>query len=157
MPRFEPSFTVKPLQQVTPAALVILQQTVAFVGIDRNPQAMSPRVPLALAMYDLQQLKFLYRYVDAGQPEVLVPTGELIIRPNLHTLRDTATVQPASDKLFHGDDTYIVVEMPGTGDVRLLSLTNGSVVSPAVANMRAFESWEIGVMSMGEFLPLLKI
>jgi hypothetical protein len=157
MPRFEPSFALKPLQQVTPAALVVVQQTVAFVGIHRNPQATSQRAPLALAMYDLQQLKFLYRYFDAGQPDVLLPTGELIIRPNLHTLTDTAAVQPASDKLFHGDDTYIVVEIPGSAEVRLLSLTNGSVMSPTVANMRAFESWEIGVMSMGEFVPLLKI
>jgi hypothetical protein len=157
MPRFEPSFTLKPLQQVTPAALVIVQQTVAFVGINRNPQATSQRVPAALAMYDLQQLKFLYRHFDAGQPDVLVPSGELIIRPNLHTLTDTAALEPASDKLFHGDDTYIVVEIPGSGEVRLLSLTNGSVASPTVAAMRAFESWEIGVMSMGEFVPLLKI
>jgi hypothetical protein len=157
MPRFEPSFALKPLQQVSPAALVIVQQTVAFVVSNRNPQAAAQRVPVALAMYDLQQLKFLCRYFDAGLPEVLVPTGELIIKPNLHTLTDTAAVQPASDKLFHGDDTYVVVEIPGIGEVRLLSLTNGSLVSPTVTNMRAFESWEIGVMSMGEFVPLLKI
>jgi len=158
MPRFEPSFALKPLQQVTPAALVVVQQTVAFVGINRNPQATSQRIPVALAMYDLQQLKFLYRYFDASiQPDVLLPAGELIIKPNLHTLTDTAALEPASDKLFHGDDTYIVVEIPSTGEVRLLSLTNGSVVSPTVTNMRAFESWEIGVMSVGQFVPLLKI
>jgi hypothetical protein len=51
-----------------------------------------------MAVYDLQQLKFLYRYFDAGQPDVLVPTGELVIKPNLHTLTDTATVQPASQQ-----------------------------------------------------------
>jgi hypothetical protein len=110
-----------------------------------------------LAVYDLQQLKFLYRYFDAGQPDVLVPTGELIIKPNLHTLTDNVAIQPASDKLFNGEDTYIVVEIPNTAEVRLLSLTNGSLVSPTVTSMRAFESWEIGVMSMGEFVALLKI
>jgi hypothetical protein len=110
-----------------------------------------------MAVYDLQQLKFLYRYFDAGQPDVLVPTGELVIKPNLHTLTDTATVQPASHKLFLGDDTYSAVEVADSAEVRLWSLTNGSLMRPTVTGMRAFESWEMGVISMGEFVPLLKI
>ena len=157
MPKFEPSFAIKPLQQVSPAALVIFQQAAAFVGINRSGQATAQRVPVALAVYEVEQLKFIYRYFDAGQPDVLVPTGELIIKPNFHTLNDNAAVQPASDKLFHGDDTYIAVEIPGTGELRLLSLTNGSLVRPTVTNMRAFESWEVGVISMGDFVPLLKL
>jgi hypothetical protein len=156
MPKFEPSFAMKSLEQVSPGALVLFQQTAAFV-CNPGATAVAQRRPAALALYDVQQLKFIYRYFEAGQPDVLVPTGELVIKPNLHTLIDSVAVQPASEKLFHGDDTYIVVEAPNAGEVRLLSLTSGSLLRPTVTSMRAFESWEIGVMSMGEFVPLLII
>lgn len=156
MPRFEPSFAIKSLGQVSPGALVIYQQTAALVCSSRSAQAAAQGTP-GLAVYDVEQLKFLYRYFDAGQPDVLVPTGELIIKPNLHTLTDNVVVQQASEKLFQGDDTYIVVELPGTSEVRLLSLTSGSLVRPTVTSMRAFDSWQMGVMSMGEFVPLLNI
>ena len=156
MPKFEPSFAIKSLRQVSPGALVIFQQAAAFVCIDRSAQHGSQGEP-ALAVYDVEQLKFVLRYFDAGRLDVLLPGGELIIKPDLHTLTANVSVQEASEKLFQGDDTYIAVEVPATAEVSLLSLTTGAFVRPTVTSMRAFDSWQIGVMSMGDFVPLLNI
>lgn len=158
MPTFEPSFGVHPLQQLGPGAFVIFQRAGAFVGLNRSAQAAAPRVPVTLAVHDPQRHTFVYRYFDGAQPNVLVPTGGIIIMPNLLSLTDNAPIQPASDKLFlQGEDRYVVVQIPTSGDIRLLSLANGSLVTPTVANMDAFDSWAVGVESMGEFVPLLRI
>jgi hypothetical protein len=36
MPKFEPQFALKPLDQVSPGALVIFRHIVAFAGINRS-------------------------------------------------------------------------------------------------------------------------
>jgi len=51
----------------------------------------------------------------------------------------------------------IVVQLPSANDVRLLGLESGSLVSARASHTDAFGSWEIGIMSLGEFVPLLKI
>jgi hypothetical protein len=121
--------------------------------------AAAQHVPVTLAMHDANQGAFVYRYFDGAQPHVLVPTGEIIIKPNLFSHRENVAIQPASAKLFQSaDETYIVVQIPTLADeVRLLNLASGSLVRPTVTSADAFDSWEVGVISLGEFVPLLKV
>lgn len=157
MPKFEPKFVVKSLQDVAPGTPIIFQRTLAIAALNRSAQAAGQQVLVILALHDANQSKFVYRYFDGAQPNVLVPTGEIICRPNLYKHTQDVSIQPATNKLFlHGDDTYIVVETPNN-DVRLLNLGNGSLVRPTVTSTDAFDSWELGVVSMGEFVSLLKI
>jgi hypothetical protein len=151
--KFEPSFAIVPLQQVSPGAAVIFQHALAFVGTNPSVQPLA----MSLAVYDPQQGKFVYRYFNAGQPNVLVPTGQIIIRPALHTLTENVSLRPASNQLFHEKDTHIVAEIPGTTDIVILSLTNGSLLRPTASNMDAFTSWEVGIESLGDFVTLLKV
>jgi hypothetical protein len=159
MPRYEPAFAIKPLQQVSPGALVLFKNTPAFVAINRSAAAASHNVPVTLAVHDAQQQKFVYRYFDGVQPNVLLPTGELIVRPNLTTIAENAAIYPATDKLFIADDIYVVVQVPGDHgpDVRLLKVADGSLVRATVTNADGFVSWEMGVTSMGAFIPLLRV
>ena len=155
--KFEPQFAIASLQNVAAGMPVIYQQGFAFTGV--NPNA--PQRPITLAVHDAQQRKFIYRYFDGAQPNVLVPTTEddSIIKPDLYKLSEDVNIHPASHQLFMGDDDqpYIVVELPGANQSRLLGLYDGAFVTPRVTQMRAFSSWEIGVMSLGEFVLLLKI
>jgi hypothetical protein len=156
MPKFEPQFEVKPLSQVSPGALVIFQHAIAFAAINRSAPAMQQAV--TLAAHDVANNRFTYRYFDSVQPNVLVPGGgEVVIRPKLDSLTADVSVQPASTQLFYKDAPYLVVQLLAGNDFRLLNLTDGSLVTSRVSHMDAFTSWEAGVMSLGEFLPLLKI
>ncbi|MGO9991220.1 MAG: hypothetical protein ACLPTF_01735 [Steroidobacteraceae bacterium] len=154
MRKVEPQFAVKALNHVSAGALVIFHHAVAFTGINRSVPATQQIV--TLATHDAQNGRFVYRYFDSAQPTVLVPTGEVVIRPNLHSFTPDVSLQPASTPLFYKDEPYLVVELP-ENDFRLLGLNTGSLVSTQLSQMDAFIAWEVGVMSLGEFLPLLKI
>jgi hypothetical protein len=155
MVKLDPSFAVHGLQQLGPGTFVIYQQAGAFVGLNRSAPA---AVGVSLAVHDAQHHLFAYHYFSGAQPSVLVPRAELIIRPSLLSLKDNVPVQPPSDKLFiEGEKAWIVVSIPDSGQVRLLNLADGSLVTPMVSNMDAFDSWEVGVASMGEFQSLLKV
>jgi len=153
MPKFEPPFAIKPLQQVSPGQPVVFQGVLAFACVNRS----APAAIVTLAAYDAQRGQFVYRYFDGVQPNVVVPTGEIIIRPNLSTLTENVPVQPATTKLFFADEPLIVVQLPSVPDVRLLSLKDGALVTARSYQMDAFESWEIGVVSLGQFVSLLKV
>jgi hypothetical protein len=155
MSKFDPPFAIKPLQQVSPGAVVIYRDALAFAGVNRSaPQGQQL---VTLAVHDAQQGQFVYRYFDGVQPNVVVPTGEIIVRPNLRTLTENVKVQPATNKLYFADESLIVVQLPNSPDVRLLSLKDGSLVTARTFQMDAFASWEIGVVSLGEFVPLLTV
>lgn len=154
MPKFEPQITIGDLQGVVPGSLVIFENQIAFAGI--NPSA--PAHIVTLAAHDPQQHKFVYRYFDGAQPQILAPGGELIIKPSLKTFTANLTIEPATTNLFFKDgESFIVVHIPTTPDVRLLSLNSGSLLSPRFSQMDAFTSWEAGVTSSGEFLPLFQV
>jgi hypothetical protein len=156
MPNFEPKFAVKTLDQVSPGAMVIYDHAVAFAGINRSAPA--PQQLVTLAVYDAANKKFSYRYFDSTQPTVLVPTGDSILRPKLDTFAVDVGIEPVSDQLFIAEETYIVVQLPlAANQYRLLSLNTGSLVTARFSQMNGFTSWEAGVMSLGAFVPLLKI
>ena len=74
MPKFDPSFAIKPLQHVSPGAVVIYRDALAFAGVNRSaPQGQQL---VTLAVHDAQQGQFVYRYFDGVQPNVVVLTGE---------------------------------------------------------------------------------
>jgi hypothetical protein len=154
MRKMEPQFEVKALNDVSAGALVIFHHAVAFAAINRSASATQPIV--TLAAHDARNGQFVYRYFDSAPPTVLVPTGEVVIRPNLHSFAPDVNLQPASTSLFYKDEPYLVVQLP-IAEFRLLGLNTGALVSARQTQMDAFTAWEIGVMSLGEFLPLLKI
>ena len=151
MRKLEPQIAVKALNDVPHGALVLFQHAIAFAAF--NPSA---RV-VTLAAHDAPNGRFVYRYFDSAPPTVLVPTGEVVIRPNLHSFAPDVNLQPASTSLFYKDEPYLVVQLPIASDFRLLGLNTGALVSARQTQMDAFTAWEVGVMSLGEFLPLLKI
>jgi hypothetical protein len=161
MPKFDPKFAIKPLNEVSPGALVIFDRKPAFASINRSAQQSAMHhVPVTLAVHDVQSGTFVYHFFDGAQPNVLVPTGEIIIRRNPFSHSENVAIHPPSAKLFQtADETYIVVHIPTlpVGDARLLSLSTGSLVRPTVTSADAFDSWEIGTVSLGEFVPLLKV
>lgn len=160
MPKFEPKFAVKPLNEVSPGAFVIFDRKPAFASINRSAQAAMHHVPVTLAVHDAQTGTFVYHFFDGAQPHVVVPTGGIIIKPNLFSHSENVAIHPPSAKLFHTpDETYIVVHISTlpAGEVRLLSLTNGSLLRPTILSADAFDSWEVGVESLDEFIPLLKV
>jgi hypothetical protein len=55
------------------------------------------------------------------------------------------------------DEPLIVVQLPSANDVRLLGLRERVFGICPASHTDAFGSWEIGIMSLGEFVPLLKI
>jgi len=153
MPKFDPGFAVKALNDVSPGALVIFNHGVAFAGI--NPSASVKLI--TLAAYDASSTHFVYRYFDAGQPNVLIPGGgEIVIRPKLDSFTPNVSLQ-ASANLFYSDAPYVIVKISNAGELRLLNLQNGSFVGIAHAAMDAFTSWEAGVMSSGQFISLFKV
>jgi hypothetical protein len=156
MPKFEPSFVVKALNQVSPGAMVLYNHAIAFAGVNRSAPVNQRAVTLAI--YETAPTsRFVYRYFETGEPNVLVPGGgEVIFRPKLDTFTENVALQP-SPKLFFGDAPYLVVELPRASEFRLLNLKDGSLVQATVHAMDAFASWEAGVMSLNEFVPLLKI
>jgi hypothetical protein len=160
MPKFDPKFAIKSLNEVSPGALVIFDRKPAFASINRSAQSAVHYVPVTLAVHDAQSGTFVYHFFDGAQPHVLVPTGEIIIRPDPFSHSENVAIHPPSAKLFQtADETYIVVHIPTlpAGEVRLLSLSTGSLVRPTVTSADAFDSWEIGTVSLGEFVPLLKV
>lgn len=155
MRKVEPQFAVKALNDVSAGALVIFHHAVAFAGINRS--ALATQQIVTLAAHDARIGRFVYRYFDSAPPSVLVPTGEVVIRPNLHSFTPDVSLQPASTPLFYSDEPYLVVQLPTASEFRLLGLNTGVLVSARQTQMDAFTSWEVGVMSLGEFLPLLQI
>jgi hypothetical protein len=151
MPTYEPKFTITPLQNVRAGTPVIFQQKAAFAGV--NPDA----GVVTLAVHDAQQGKFVYRYFNGIQPNVIMPTGEIIVRPNMYALTESVNIRPPSANLFIADEPAIAVHIPSNDEVRLLGLDSGSLVCPGGTQFDAFTSWEVGVMSLGEFVLLLKI
>jgi hypothetical protein len=152
MPKFDPAFAVKALNDVSPGAPVIFKTSVAFAGLNRS----GPPALVTLAVHDAATSRFVYRYFEGGQPNVLVPSGDIIIRPKLNSFTINVSLQPTTN-LYHGDAPYLVVELPQAGEFRLLNLKDGSLVRALESHMDAFTSWEVGVMSMGAFVPLLKV
>lgn len=155
MRKFEPEFAVQALNDVSAGALVIFHHVVAFAGINRSAPATQQIV--TLAAHDAQNGRFVYRTFDSAQPTVLVPTGEVVIRPNLHSFTSDVNLQPASARLFYKEEPYLVVQLPIASEIRLLGLNTGSFLPARHTHMDAFAAWQVGVMSLGEFLPLLNI
>jgi hypothetical protein len=151
MPTYEPKFALTPLQAVPPGTPVIYQQRAAFAGV--NPAA----GVVTLSVHDTEGGRFVYHYFEGIQPQVLMPETEIIVRPNMHTLADSVGIRLSSMSLFVADELSIVVNLPGSNELRLLGLDSGSLVLPKEANFGAFTSWEIGVMSLGAFFPILSI
>jgi hypothetical protein len=86
MRKLEPQIAVKALNDVPNGALVIFQHAVAFAAF--NPSA---RV-VTLAAHDAPNGRFVYRYFDSAQPNVLVVVrnNSVTCRPARGNIRDAA-------------------------------------------------------------------
>lgn len=156
MPKYRPLFSFKALNQVSAGVPVIFERNPAITAVNRQAQAAGHTAIITLAVYDGAQDKFVYRYFEGHQPNVILPNGEIVIRPTLNTLLDQVDPRRPSSSLFLADNTnYIVVEIPN-GQTRLLDLNDGSLVSPQ-SSMPALASWEIGVLSSDEYFRILRI
>jgi hypothetical protein len=155
VPKFEPSFAIKPLQEVSPGTPVIFEGALAFAGINRS----APNPLVILAAHDTQAGHFRYRHIDGVTPNVAVPTGEIVIRPALHSFTHNLNVLNAPAALyFREDEPYIVVHITGPqADSRVLNLKTGALTRITYHEMDALKSWDLGVVSRGEFVPLLRI
>jgi hypothetical protein len=153
MLKFEPDIGITPLNKATPGTLVIFDGIPGFAGTNQNVQIPNP--PVVLAAYEAAAARFVYRYFDTV-PTVIIQKQDVIIRPNLTSLVRSADSNLASSRLYLYDQPYINVVLPNN-DLRLLGLHNGNLVSPTVGAMDAFASWEAGVVSLGQFVPILKV
>ena len=156
MTHFHPEFKVVSLDQASPGALVIFDGTPAFVGI--NPAA-GAQVKV-LAQYQSSSGQFVYRYSDSQPaPRVLVPDQEMIVvRPKLDTFTVDVNLGPPSSQLFvDQSERFVVVSIPSANQYRVLSLNSGHLISASTSQKDAFTSWEIGLKSLGQFVPVLSI
>jgi hypothetical protein len=79
-----------------------------------------------------------------------------VLRPKLNSFTLNVSLQPSAS-LFYRDAPYLVVDIPSSGELRLLNLKDGSLERVLDSHMEAFTSWEVGVMSIGAFVPLLTV
>jgi hypothetical protein len=154
MTNFDPEFQVVSLDQAPLASLVIFDGAPAFVGINPSPGAQVK----VLAQYQSTSGQFVYRYSDSV-PRVLLPDQEfVVIRPNLEAFTIDANLAPQSSQLFIDQaERFVVVAIPGANLFRLLSLNSGHLNTSSTSQKDAFTAWEAGVISLGQFIPLLTI
>jgi hypothetical protein len=72
MPKCEPAFAVKALDDVSLGALVIFGHALAFAGINRS----APAKLITLAAHDANSSRFVYRYFDACGRMFWYPAAE---------------------------------------------------------------------------------